>query len=895
MTVALFRENALAPQLPLDGDWTLTLAGRDPQTIPVPSAWEAHVYDKRLDGPARYTRTFDVPTEWVTTGRRVWFEADAISFHVVVTINGRAAGTHAGMWSAFQLDVTELVRPGENRIELEVWKPGDTYPLRETLSGFLPDVLTAFGGPWQSLRLRCLDVALAEVRVQTRADDVLLVSGQVVGLDGSAEVRVSLDGRLAETRAVQGDGTFTLAASTAHWPTWRPGDPQMHNVTIEVWQGEACVARAERRVGLRAVRTEGATLWLDEAPLHLRGVLDWGWHPDLIRPTPTRAMLEKQFAQARSLGFNLVKLCLFVPDETTFEVADELGMLLWLELPMWLPKVTPKLEALAQAEYAALLRRLHHHPSIVVLSLGCELNSDANATFLESLARLAREWLPNALLCDNSGSAEAYGGVATALSDFYDYHFYTDPHFFQPLVEHFDRGYRHAKPWLYGEFCDVDTGRDYSQWATAPWWLTDPVPLLRDDYLAQRDYRARLAAAGVTDGMGQLEFAAGWQATAIRKHIIELTRRHSATGGYVVSGWADTPITTSGMVDDRGELKFMGEQWQRFNNDAVLLLDRERRRRWVGGDRPAYRDPYTWWAGERAELHILLSNGLGEIRGGTLRWRLVMRAGTKTIDAGERAIGALSAAEVREVAVITAAMPARGLNPEEFELRATLEVTFADGGAHSIENRWQLWAVPRPGLPNPMPVAGLLRHDQHFGRIDRQAAVVDLERAPVAQPFVTDALTPEVLARVRAGGRGMWWLRAPDARVTRAVPFWREAIHWPDWPYEEGGSLWERMFYTAELMIADMRLISLATDFALDLAALRAQLGEDATVEPRWRRFDARQLYWTEYLVEARIGTGRLWVTTLRFAGGLGSQPTGLDANPWGAWLLARLLQEGAT
>jgi len=43
--------------------------------------------------------------------------------------------------------------------------------------------------------------------------------------------------------------------------------------------------------------------------------------------------------------------------------------------------------------------------------------------------------------------------------------------------------------------------------------------------------------------------------------------------------------------------------WQRFNGDGVLVIDRERRRDWVkGGDRPAYHDPVTWWAGERAEL-----------------------------------------------------------------------------------------------------------------------------------------------------------------------------------------------------------------------------------------------------------------------------------------------------
>lgn len=883
-----FLENALAPSLPLDGDWTFSLAGRAPQTIPVPSAWEAHVTDKRLDGPAHYHRNFELPADWLAPGRRVWFEADAISFHVTVSVNGQAAGTHAGLWSPFQLDVSDLVRPGANRIALEVWKPGDTYPLRETLSGFLPDVITPFGGPWQSLRLRCFTAALADLRVQAREDDVLAVSGWVLGLvpglaPGAAEAHVTLDDEPVAAGLLDAVGAFAFELPTAGLARWRPDDPRLHTVSVMVRQGGLTVTQAERRVGLRAVRVAGGATWLDERPLHLRGVLDWGWHPDLIRPTPSRALLVKQFAQARSLGFNTIKLCLFVPDETTFDVADELGMLLWLELPMWLPKVTPALQTLAHAEYAALLRRLHHHPSLVVLSLGCELNADASAGFLQGLAALAREWLPNALHCDNSGSAEAYGGVATALSDFYDYHFYTDPHFFQPLVEHFDRGYRAAKPWLYGEFCDADTGRDFSALDPLPWWLTDPVSLQRDDYLSQLAHRARLAAADVADGGAALTQQARPQATAIRKYIFELTRRHSATGGYVVSGWADTPITTSGMVDDLGRLKFAPEVWQPFNADAVLLLDRERRRRWIGGDRPGYRDPYSWWAGERAELHLLLSNGLGDIGGGTLSWQLSDAAGA--FFAGQALIGPVPAAQVQELTTLMPTLPAAPDRPAELRLEVVLDLQLGSGETRRLTNGWTLWAIPRARLPALLPVAGALRHDHNFARLDRRAAVVDLAAAPLAHPFVADALTPEVLERVQAGGAGVCWLRRPDARYTQALPFWREAIHtFAEHP------LWARVPHAGH---ADLRFFSLATDFALDLAALQAFLGPEAVCHPLWRRFDARTLTWAEYLVAVQYGAGRLFVTSLRFEGGLGSQPAGFDANPRGAWLLAQLLAEG--
>jgi hypothetical protein len=885
--LALFFENDLSPTLSLDGDWRFSLAGGPWETIAVPSAWEIHVRDKRLDGPARYQREFDLPADWLD-GRRVLFEAGAISFHASVALNGRTAGEHQGMWSSFQLDITDLLRPGRNTLGLELWKPGDRFPVRETLSGFLPDVATTFGGPWQSLCLRAFDAAVAGLQVQARAQGRLLVRGRLVRLrlppsdqTMPAAVQVRLDGRPESKAAtLADDGSFLAELAVSDLPRWRPGAPALHTITITAESGGGPIARAQRRVGLRDVQVSGSNVWLDGCPLHLRGVLDWGWHPDLIAPTPSRERVLRQFQQARALGFNLVKLCLFVPDDATFDAADESGMLLWLELPMWLPRVTPALRALAFAEYAALFRRLHHHPSIVVLSLGCELNAEADAQFLSDLHDLASAWMPNLLHCDNSGSAEAYGGVATSISVFHDHHFYADPHFFQQLVDHFDRSYRPAKPWLYGEFCDADTCRDFGHLQLQPWWLTDPMPIVLNELHAMRDHPRRLAAAGITDGAAALTGAGRAQATAIRKYILELTRLRSATGGYVVSGSADTPVTTSGIVDDHGTLKFDPAEWQRFNADGVLLLDRERRRRWVGGDRPAYRDPYVLWSGEAPEFHLLFSNGLAEANGGGLHWSLMDKSG-QALASGQAASPPLPAGRVTEITVIRPALAAAGDRPLEVRLSVELTLDLASGGSAVVANGWTLWAVPRPLLPRRLPALGSLRHELDWERLERPPQFIAAEEAPFV-PFLSGELSPEVLAAAQAGHTGLVWLQRPDVRFTRAMPFWREAIHAFD-PHP----LWERVPHAGH---ADLRFYSVANDFALNLDALQAHLGRQALLRPIWRRFDARQLTWAEYLLELEWGAGRLLVTTLRLQGGLGRQPAGLDANPMGAWLLASLL-----
>lgn len=849
-------ESDLGSTVSLDGEWQFKLGDAAWRMVTVPSAWEASTHDKITEGPAIYRRAFVLPHAF--SAGRYMLECDAISFAATVWVNGQHIGDHTGIWSRFQLDITPYVREGENELEIEVWKPGKArYMLRESLAGFLPDVATTFGGIWQGIRVRRFDgMAIADLRVQCDAKGVVRVVGRIVGYAGThddaprpvatmwiEELNTSTTVRVGQ------DGSFRATLRVNGYERWSPQTPRTYMLVIEF--AGAC---ARRRVGFRQVVAKGEATLLNGDPIHFRGVLDWGWDEKQLCPTPSRRELLDAFGKARSLGFNMFKLCLFVPDEVTFDVADETGMLLWLELPMWLPNVTPAFRELALREYEAVLQRVHHHPSIVIVSTGCELNADAGSTFLAQLRTLVRRWLPGALHCDNSGSGEAYGGVIESADDFYDYHFYCEPHFFQPLVDHFRRAYQPDRPWIHGEFCDADTLRDFSLLKPKPFWLVDDLTLKRDELTWVRAYQDRLDKAGVSDGGKTLTQMARRQATELRKFVFEQTRREHATGGYVLTGWRDTPIATSGIVDDRGGLKFDPQEWRRFNGDRVLLMDRERRRRWVnGGDQPIYRDPFVWWNDELIEIHIALSNGLGEIGDAALRYQIVNGDGA-LVAAGLRACGAIEAASVNELAVVRldpchASLDVHNLT--ELCLYAWLE----DGACVVAENRWRVWVVPR----------------------------VDAVQLLAAPRLITN-LDALALAQLRSGASLLLWQQCSNA-FAFSVSFWRESIHCFDTDLLKVLSLSKSAY-------ANLSLYSVATDLAIDQSDLAhtLQIAREQ-IRSLWRRFDARAMTWSEYVVEAQVGAGKLIVSTLRFAGGHGQQPHTIGDNPMGAWLLAHLLQ----
>ncbi len=874
----MFRHNDSDLFLPLDGPWRFSLAAGPERVVTVPSAWEAETGDYLTEGPAVYTREVELGPEWRDC--RVWLEVDAASFVVDVFVNGASVGAHRGMWSPFQIELTAHLRTGINVLRLEAWKPGRRYPMREALAGFLPDVCTTFGGLWQSVRLRGAHppaVGLQDVLWTVAEDGSVTVSAAIAGaVPPEAQVELTVGQTRVTVALTPGAASFDIVAPRALRRRFSAHSPRSTTATVRLCdKGSQPLASLSRQLGRRWFAAKEDSLLLNNAPVHLRGVLDWGWNPHAVAPRLDD--VPSQFSRARELGFNLWKCCLYVPDEAFLDAADAAGMWVWLEMPLWLPSVTPSLEALALNEYRSIFERLHHHPCIAVVTLGCELNRATSAAFLRELDALARRYFAGALIGDNSGSSEAYGGVRVDLSDFIDYHFYADPHFFGPLIEHFGRAYRRPRPWLYGEFCDADTLRDFEP-ARSSWWLTAAMPLDRDDYLAQRDHASRFAAAGVVDDGKALSAIGRRQATAVRKHILERVRRESATGGYVVTGWRDTPITTSGVVDDDLALKFEPDVWRRFNADRILCLDRDRRRLWSGGDQPSPREPYVFWSREMTELHLIVANGGPDLPLGRLTWELRDDNG-QAIDLGAVTAQPVPAGVSREIAILDLTLPV-ATAPRAL----TLTAAWSDRGHHErgITNAWRLLILPRPTMPSVVAISGLVAHRSALKALWPTTAFVELADAPTSAPLLTDACTPEVGAAMAGGRQGLIWLSQPQPGLTDARPFWREAIHQVD-HQRFGLPVSDHADLTAHGVASGLCLVPEADVWALAFA----HPGLSMIARP-WRRFDARRFDWRDHWLDVSLGSGRCAVTTLRLAGGEGEQAAQLTSNPLGVWLLAR-------
>ncbi|MCK2034944.1 hypothetical protein KZC51_02235 [Microbacterium sp. SSW1-49] len=235
-------------------------------------------------------------------------------------------------------------------------------------------------------------IVRAEFNAETTAETTSgtgTVSGSGTATAG-AELRIALlssdgDAR-AETSATadaEGSFQFTLTADgVTGW--WGTGRCYVVRVT-EDEEGQA----VERRIGFRDVRWQSnpgapddAEPWLlhiDGAPVFIRGV---NWIP--LRGDYADVGLEEyrqRLEQYRDLGVNLLRVWGGSARERDefYEMCDDLGLLVWQELPQSSAGLDnhPPTDAAYAAELAEIAehyaRTLHHHPSVIVWSGGNEL------------------------------------------------------------------------------------------------------------------------------------------------------------------------------------------------------------------------------------------------------------------------------------------------------------------------------------------------------------------------------------------------------------------------------------------------------------------------------------------------------------------------------------------
>ena len=357
-------------------------------------------YPKAWDGVeiGWLRRAFRVP--W--TGKRTLLHFDAVAGDCQVLVNGKLAGGHFDSYTPFELDVTDLLRPGENALLVGVRshrlfdmqsdryaKMRAPYPVGSNTERLV--------GIWQDVFLLGVPaVRVADAFVRPNVDKNELAVDVTVRNDGDRPrvMQVMADVRPWAVGGALGDRVLTLQSATAQvlpratatvtlttpvrseLKLWLPTAPNLYAVvaTAKALDDREPSDVRQVRFGWRQWSIRGQDLLLNGQKIQLVGDLLHPFGPFTLSPGYARGW----YTLIKGFGGNAVRLHAQPMPRFYLDLADEMGIAVLDETAIFGSSISLNFEPPIAWDrfadhYHSLILRDRNHASVMGWSFGNEL------------------------------------------------------------------------------------------------------------------------------------------------------------------------------------------------------------------------------------------------------------------------------------------------------------------------------------------------------------------------------------------------------------------------------------------------------------------------------------------------------------------------------------------
>ncbi|GAA4385716.1 glycoside hydrolase family 2 protein [Hymenobacter koreensis] len=304
---------------------------------------------------------------------RVWLNG-----HPLRTIEGE--DVHYGEYTSFSFELLEAHLRPVNRLTVRI---ADTMDA-ERPRGKQESHVYKRGGIWyqtQTGAVRSVWLELVERnRLRSRVGVDSVIEDQLVRFTlstriqdpGQYTLRLQVFERDEQATSVLATSDFPLRLEAgqrqqrvvmelAGAQLWSPENPHLYRLVAQLIDADGHAAQIETFFGLRKIESRGRHVYLNNQPVYLDGIL---YQPG----TATYEEMQRHFHAMQALGCNLVRVHIAGVDPRIYNLADELGLLLWVEVPS--PhSSTPRSRANHRAELLRMLALIESHPSVVIWSL----------------------------------------------------------------------------------------------------------------------------------------------------------------------------------------------------------------------------------------------------------------------------------------------------------------------------------------------------------------------------------------------------------------------------------------------------------------------------------------------------------------------------------------------
>jgi beta-glucuronidase len=337
-----------------------------------------------------YKRNFN----YHKSGHRLFIHFGAVNYACDVVLNGEKIGHHEGGFTPFQFEITGQVKEGDNAVLVRA----NNKRTREGVPALGFDWFN-YGGITRDVQLiETAPVFIEDYFIQLQKGSMEQVLGWVKLNNAQASTPVTVtipELGFSQTYRTSDSGLVPILFA-AKFRLWSPQQPKRYKIIIST-ASDTLVDN----IGFRSIEVKGTDILLNGKPVFLKGV---NYHEEAPQ-RGARAYSETDaltmLTRAKALGCNFVRMAHYPHNENEMRLADELGLMVWEELPVYQGIAFGDTSMQAKMNYMLreMIQRDRNHCSVIVWSMSNETSpgKDRDATLIK-MAQLCRTLDPARLV-----------------------------------------------------------------------------------------------------------------------------------------------------------------------------------------------------------------------------------------------------------------------------------------------------------------------------------------------------------------------------------------------------------------------------------------------------------------------------------------------------------------
>lgn len=350
----------------------------------IPGDWNTQ--DDQLffyEGTVWFRKTFDWKAK---DGKRTILYFGAANYEAVIYVNGVKQGTHVGGFTAFNFDITDVLKDGQNNVIVKV----DNKRHVEGIPTNIFDWWNYGGITRDVLLVEVEETFVQDYSIQLDKKNWQHILGWVQLNKALAGVEITVNiPELKVSQKVKTDAEGRADLSIKAKPElWSPESPKLYNV--EIAKGNEVL---NDEIGFRCIETQGKKILLNGQHIFLRGVSIHEEAPYRQGRANSKEDAHTLLTWAKEMGCNFARFAHYPHNELAVREAERMGILIWSEIPCYWTIAWENEDTYNNAERQLrdMICRDKNRANVIIWSIANETpHSAPRDKFLSSLAKFAR-------------------------------------------------------------------------------------------------------------------------------------------------------------------------------------------------------------------------------------------------------------------------------------------------------------------------------------------------------------------------------------------------------------------------------------------------------------------------------------------------------------------------